>query len=322
MQSSYYRAIGIECIDPACFPDVALFIRSGGNYVLYKPHERKFTNDDFVRLHRNSVEFLYVRSGDIEVISDYVENNLSQILGRDDLSSFAKGKILYQSSANYVTEIFETPEKALNVERCRNLVRQIMQFVTFDKCALQSLQSIISHNFYIYTHSVQVTALSLLMHAEIFQLSRDELLDVGIGALFHDFGMIFISNEILNKPDALSEVEYYKVKQHAQKGYEFFLEMRVFSDISLSIIRHHHEKFDGSGYPAMLQGNSIPRSAQVTGLCDMFSALTSDRVYRNRVTTGERALQLMQEESEGAFNPDLLRSFAEIIRELNYPVTD
>jgi len=314
MQSSYYRAIGIECIDPECFPDVALFIKSGDNFVLYKPHDRKFTSDDHLRLKRNNMEFLFVRSGDNEVISEFVENSLPQILSRKDLSSYTKGKILYQSSVNYVTEIFEAPENSFNLERCQNLVGQIMQYVTFDRDALKSLQSIMSHNFYIYTHSVQVTALSLLMHAEIFQLSRDELLDVGIGSLLHDFGMIFVSNEILNKPDALSDIEYYKVKQHAEKGYAFLKDVGKFSDISLTIVRHHHEKFDGNGYPLMLRGNAIPRSAQVTAICDVFSAVTTDRAYRNRVTSTDKALQLMRKESQGAFNGELLQRFEEIIR--------
>ena len=111
MKDSYRRPINIECINTAYFPDIALYIKRDGNYVLYKPHDREFTEDDRIRLQRNNVDFLYVRAGDMEVISDYLESSLSEMLGREDLSGRAKGRILYQTSVNYVVDIFETPEK-------------------------------------------------------------------------------------------------------------------------------------------------------------------------------------------------------------------
>ena len=260
MIDHYYRPISIDCINPDHFPPVALFMRRNGNFVLYKPEDRPFTDSDRDRLQRSSVDFLYVRTGDMETVSAYLEETLTQTLDRKDLGSFAKGRILYQTSVNYVSEVFETPEKVFNLARCRQLIRHIIQFVVSDRKALFSLQSVISHNYYIFVHSVQVAALSLLAHAELFLISRDELLDVGVGALLHDLGMIFISNDILNKPDALSEIDYYKVKQHAEKGYEYLRQSGDFSEVSLTIVRHHHEKFDGSGYPARLKGNGPSRT--------------------------------------------------------------
>ena len=318
MKDSFCRPISIESINPVFFPDIALFIRSGGNYVLYKPHDRKFTDDERVRLERNNVEFLYVRTGDMETISDYLEGSLSDMLKRQDLSSRSKGKILYQTSVNYVTDVFETPEKTFNVSRCRSLVKHLMSYIASDPNSLDSLQSVIAHNYYIFVHSVQVTAMTLLMHAELYQVDRDELIDVGIGSILHDFGMIFISNDILNKPDALSDIEYYKVKQHTEKGYQFLKEGKVFSDISLSIVRYHHERYDGNGYPTALKGNNIPRSVQVTTLCDVFCALTTDRVYRKAISVSD-ALKAMREDSKGAFNEELFQRFIEVITSRKVP---
>lgn len=312
MNDNYWRAISIDCIDPEYFPDVPLFIKTSGNYVLYKDAERKFTDADRTRLERTHTEFMYVRSGDMEQITRYLEASLKDLLVRDDLDSTRKGAILYQTSINYIIDAFEAPEEASNLERCRHLVQHMMDFVATDAHALKSIRTVVNHNFYIFAHSVQVTALNLLAHEKLFQVSPDELADVGIGSLLHDYGMIFISNDIVQKPDALSDIEYYKVKQHTQKGYEFLKDTRMFNDVSLTIVRHHHERFDGNGYPAGIKGDKIPRSAQLSALCDVYSALTLERVYR-KASSHEEAIKVMRDESGGAFNPELLVGFIDLV---------
>jgi HD-GYP domain-containing protein (c-di-GMP phosphodiesterase class II) len=247
----------------------------------------------------------------MEIVTDYLESNLFDFLQDENLSSISKGKILYQTSANYVTDVFETPDKSANLGRCQNLIKNFILYVTTNKNSLKALESLIENNFYIYTHSIQVTALSLLAHAEIFMLNRDELIDIGVGSILHDFGMIFISGDITNKPEALSDIEYHKVKMHAVRGYDFFKKTKGVSDISLSIIRNHHERYDGSGYPLGLKGNDIPRSVQVTSVCDVYSALTTDRTYR-KATSSVDALRIMKEDAKG-FNPHILERFAEIV---------
>lgn len=312
MNINYFRPITLDSIVPQHFPNVALFMQSGANFVLYKPHDRPFTEQDRQRLSRNNVELLYIRAGDMDPIADYLEGSLKEMLRRRDLGSARKGKILYQTAINYVVEVFEDPSKVENIQRCRNLIRNIMEFVAGEKHALDSLQALIGHNYYIFVHSVQVTALTLLMHSELYSLDRDEMLDVGVGTLLHDIGMIALSNDILNKPDALTEIEYHKVKQHPQKGYEILGHAGKFSDVSLNIVRHHHEKFDGSGYPAMLKENSIPRSAQIAAICDTYCAVTTDRVYRNAIPA-DKALEIMRQEAATAFNADLYARFEEIV---------
>jgi HD-GYP domain-containing protein (c-di-GMP phosphodiesterase class II) len=315
MKDRYWRPISIDSITPELFPDVALYLRNGNNYVLYKDAERLFTSGDRKRLEKNFTEFLYVRSGDMEELNSYFESNLEEMLARDDLNSSAKGKILYQTSVNSVIDMFESPETSSNLMRCRKMIQHLLQYISADPHALEPLQSVIAHNFYIFTHSVQVAALSLLVHKKLFNVDADELLDVGIGSLVHDYGMIFITSEVLEKPDALSDIEYYKVKQHTQKGYEYLRYLGTFGEVALNIVRYHHERYDGNGYPTGLKGDNIPRSAQVSALCDVYSALTMDRVYR-KATTHAEAIKIMREEARGgAFNQELLAGFTELVKD-------
>jgi HD-GYP domain-containing protein (c-di-GMP phosphodiesterase class II) len=311
----YWRAISIDSISPDHFPSVALYLKSSGNYVLYKAPERMFTLEDQRRLERNFTEFLYVRSGDIELLNEFMESNLTEMLAREELSSMAKGRLLYQTAVNCVIDMFESPEESANLQRCCNIVQHMLQYAASDPHPLASLHTITNHNFYIFSHTVQVTALCLLVHERIYDLAPDELLDVGLGSLVHDYGMTFITNEVLDKNDALTDIEYYKVKQHTQKGYEYLKHSGKYGEVALNIVRYHHERYDGNGYPTGIRGDEIPRSGQVSALCDVYCALIMDRAYRKAISHSE-AIRLMGEQAhKGAFNPHLFNQFAEIVNE-------
>jgi HD-GYP domain-containing protein (c-di-GMP phosphodiesterase class II) len=310
MNDNYWRAISVESIDSEYFPPVPLFLKSSGNYVLYKDAERKFTLADHSRMERSNTEFMYVRSGDMQEIADFLESSLRDVLLRDDLDSEKKGAILYQASINYIIDAFEEPEQAYNMKRCRHLVENMMTFLAKDNDALRSVRSVIAHNYYIYVHSVQVAALNLLAHEKLLHATPEVMTDVGVGSLLMDYGMIFISKDIVRKQDAHLDLEYYLIKQHAQKGYEFLKEAGVFNDLPLTIVRHHHEKFDGNGYPAGLKGDNIPVSAQLSALCVVYAALT----LKNRnATSHDQAVRTMRDESGKSFNPELLTAFIDLV---------
>lgn len=311
----YYRPLCMECITPHYFPDVALYLRSGGNYVLYKPQERKFTEDDQARLKRTRVDTLYVRSGDMEEITEFLEKNLGEMLTRDDIGSRAKGQILYQTSINYLNDVFETPEKSFNITRCRSLVRNLMKFVAGREDILESLNSVIGHNHELFVHSVQVAALTMLVHDEIYKLQPHEMIDVGVGALLHDIGMVFIATDLLDNDNALSDLEYYKLKQHPQKGFEHLSASGIFTEISLSVIHHHHERQDGRGFPTGIKGDAISRSAQVAAICDVYCTMTTQR-ESSPATPPAQALKTMREEAKGAFNAELFERFAQVVTAL------
>ena len=311
----YWRAISIDSITPEYFPSVALFLKTSGNYVLYKDPDRMFTLADFSRLERTYTEFLYVRSGDMEVLNEFMEDSIAGMLARNDLTSIAKGRILYQTSVNCVIDMFESPETTAKLLRCRNLVQNLLQYVASDPHVLDSLKTVVDNNFYIFAHSVQVAALSLLIHEKLFELAADEMMDVGIGSLLHDYGMTFITNEVLEKNDALSDIEYWKVKQHTQEGYDYLRHCGNYGEIVLNIVRYHHERYDGNGYPTGLKGDNIPRSGQVAAICDVYSALIMDRPQRKANTHSDAIKIMLDEAKSGAFNVELFNKFVETINE-------
>ena len=127
------------------------------------------------------------------------------------------------------------------------------------------------------------------------------------GGLVHDVGKIIVSPEILEKPGALTHAEFAEVKRHAVFG------ARLVSSLDdpklTAIVRHHHERLDGSGYPDGLRGDAIPIEARVVAVSDAFSAITSDRVYaRGRAT--EEALRELRRSSGAHHDPAVVEALA------------
>jgi HD-GYP domain-containing protein (c-di-GMP phosphodiesterase class II) len=308
----FYVPVAIESIERGIFPDVALYLKSGKNYVLYKSHGREFSKKDTERLMENSIEFLYVSPGDQEVINEFMEGNAGRVLRDESIENKTKGKIIYQTSVNYVGDIFDNPDKVGDFERGKRLIENLLLYLSNDKQALSSLQSVMSHNYWTFVHSLQVTTLSLLLHSEAYLLSRDELVDVGIGTLLHDFGKIFVAPEILNKTGKFTESELTILKRHPEEGYRFLKEKTKLSDVSLSIVRHHHERNNGNGFPNGLKEAQIPRSAQVAAICDLYCTITIDRTGRKTLQS-HFALHIMKNEMKGAFNDRLLAVLEELV---------
>jgi len=114
-----------------------------------------------------------------------------------------------------------------------------------------------------------------------------------VGAYLHDLGKIRVPHEILNKPGALTPAEYEIMKQHPAWGVELLADLEFPWDIK-PIIRWHHEKYDGSGYPDALRGDDIPLAAQIICIADVYDALTTNRSYRSAMTA-EAAQACMQD---------------------------
>jgi len=143
-------------------------------------------------------------------------------------------------------------------------------------------QSIESADSYTHGHCERVASYALAV-ARALELDPDEETGIRVGAYLHDLGKIRVPHEILNKPGPLTSAEYEIMKQHPAWGVELLEDLAFPWDIK-PIIRWHHEKYDGSGYPDGLRGDDIPLSAQIICIADVYDALTTNRSYRSAMT--------------------------------------
>lgn len=139
-------------------------------------------------------------------------------------------------------------------------------------------------------------------------------------ALLHDTGKIAVPEHILNKPGKLTAQEYEKMKTHVTVGTDI-LSGIDFPYPVIPFVRHHHENWDGTGYPDGLQGEAIPLGARILSVVDCFDALTSDRPYRRALTT-EAALDILQERSGSMYDPVVVDRFIEIYPRLTQSLLD
>jgi putative nucleotidyltransferase with HDIG domain len=135
-----------------------------------------------------------------------------------------------------------------------------------------------------------------------------------VGALLHDVGKIVVPIEILNKHGPLTPEERGWMERHPVAGVELLKEVEFPGDV-LPMIRGHHERYDGHGYPDRLAGEDIPLAARILCVADVFDALTSDRPYRKAFATAD-ALRMMQADTGRAFDPDVLAAFMRIVDKL------
>ena len=166
-------------------------------------------------------------------------------------------------------------------------------------------QSIESSDSYTHGHCERVADYAMAVAREL-GLNDDEITTIRIGAYLHDLGKVRVPHEILNKPGKLTPEEFDVMRMHPVWGIELLATVEFPWDIK-PIIRWHHEKYDGTGYPDRLRGDEIPLSAQIIGIVDVFDALTTTRAYRPALSR-EAALQEMRV-CGGWWRPDVHQAF-------------
>ena len=159
-------------------------------------------------------------------------------------------------------------------------------------------------------HSDRVAYISAMI-AEVMGFSEDEVEKIRLGGQFHDIGKIGIKDNIITKPARLTDEEYEDIKKHPVIGYELLEKNNIFKDI-LPAVRHHHEKFDGSGYPDGLKGNQIPIMARIVCVADSFDAMMSKRSYRDKMDL-DYTMDQIEKCSGSQFDPQIARAFKSLM---------
>lgn len=183
-----------------------------------------------------------------------------------------------------------------------------------EKAYMESIETlrytVEAKDFYTKGHSDRVSAYSVLIGKHM-NLSEDDLQTLRIGGLFHDIGKIGIPDSILLKNSKLTDDEYSEIKNHPTIGVHILSNATIFKNI-IPIVKHHHERFDGHGYPSQLQGNDIPLLARITAVADTFDAMTSKRSYRDSLP-----LDIVKSEIErcsgSQFDPQIAKIFLDIL---------
>jgi HD-GYP domain-containing protein (c-di-GMP phosphodiesterase class II) len=183
----------------------------------------------------------------------------------------------------------------------KEIVDGLINEILFNRNLMVNMVDLKIFDDYTFYHSVNVAVLSLIVGISI-DMPRSELYKLGLGALLHDIGKVFINKDILSKEGPLNEDEFEEIKKHPVLGYEYLTDhYDVPSKSNLGAL-HHHEKYDGSGYPSSLKDEDISDFGRIIAVADVYDALTSDRPYRKALLPSD-AMEYIMGGSGTMFDP-------------------
>jgi HD-GYP domain-containing protein (c-di-GMP phosphodiesterase class II) len=280
----------------------------GQPFVLYSERNLRFTEDARKRLVDNNVATVYIRNAQRLDYRHYVEENLPAILTDPSIKPQEKSDMLYSSASVVAESLMENPESVKNLQRSREIVKHTVNYMLEDRNIFMHLLGSLSSVYAVYTHSVNVVTYSVALAQRTGENDPATLRELAIGALLHDVGKSKIDSAILNCHGTLTSEQWETMKRHPDQGHAMLVATGIVSEIALDIVRHHHEKIQGGGYPDNLKGNSISRFVRITAIVDIFDALTTDRLYQ-KARTSFAALKLMRLKVANDLDPDLFRIF-------------
>lgn len=199
---------------------------------------------------------------------------------------------------------------AIQADVCAPLVNDVMESINRNPDALISLARLKNADEYTYMHSVAVCALMVALGRQL-GLDEAQCRDAGMAGMLHDMGKAAMPQDVLNKPGKLTPEEFEIIKQHPLRGYEMLLEGGGVSEGVLDVCRHHHERFDGTGYPDRLSPAQLSLLARMGAVCDVYDAVTSDRPYK---AGWDPAYAIAQMASwQGHFDPAVFQAFVKSV---------
>ncbi len=224
---------------------------------------------------------------------------------------------LKRGASDFVTKPVNVRELPILVER--NLTRRRLEVARLQEReaqvlfeAIKALASAVdAKDRHTARHSRQVTRLALLL-ADAILLSTEERYVLELAAWMHDVGKIGVPDSILTKPASLTVEELATVKLHPVKGAEIVGEIEGLTRVA-DVIRHHHERMDGTGYPDGLKGDAIPLASRIILISDAFEAMTTDRSYRRGLGQNAAFGELLAH-SGTQFDPELVKVFIRVVQ--------
>ena len=223
-----------------------------------------------------------------------------------------RAREVLERSKTAVTAMFGQARmgKAVELSAVAPLVEEIAASMLRDRSAMLNVTRLKTKDEYTYLHSVAVCALMINLGRRV-GLDEGEVQELGIAGLLHDIGKTGIPDSVLAKPGRLDDDEFEVVRSHPEKGHALLSLSRDMSPIALDVCLHHHEKFDGSGYPFGLGREQLSIHARIAAICDVYDAVTSERPYKSGWSPNEALARML--EWQGHFDPELLKLFIDSI---------
>ena len=240
-----------------------------------------------------------------DILRDTIENS--------DLAPKVKARAVYTHSVEMMANILEQPS-AENILKGKTIIYRTVDLILANDDISDALTQITSHDYYTYTHSVNVGMLSVLLSKAVFAgEDMHDMQELGAGFFLHDLGKCDVPSQLINKPEKLSPQEWEMMRNHPIIGQQLLEKANQLSHECGLIVMQHHEREDGSGYPYGLLDDDIHLYGRICSIADVYDALTSTRAYKKKLPPFE-ALRIMKEEMFHHFNKNLFAEFVQLFQ--------
>lgn len=251
-----------------------------------------------------------VAASPIQSIQVFPAHEVPQEVDTDE--SMEAAKITYAKSVKVAKDVLHDVRlgRAVNVRRMKRAVQGIVDQVLANEPSIMTMTTLRDFDEYTFTHSVNVSIFSVVIGQRL-GLTRLQLYELGLSALFHDVGKMRIDAEVLNKVGGLTEVEWGLIKDHPVEGLLVLFEMKGFVDVpyrQMLAAYEHHMKIDTTGYPKNRRPRELSLFSRIVAVADAFDAGTSVRSYQYKPGTPNEVLKEMRDNPLRGFDPLLVRA--------------
>ncbi len=229
--------------------------------------------------------------------------------GPEDLISDATRMDLIRSLSKLDSQVRAGQD--LNILSSKQPLYTLIDEVVSNQKSLLGMSDIRLHGDYIYGHSVNVCTIAVKIGI-LLGYNQLKLAELGIGALFHDIGMTKIPLQILDKKDNLTTDELKLIQTHPETGFGMLKDNHAISMVSAHVAYQHHERYDGSGYPRGIAGESIHEFARITAVADVYDSMTTERTYR-RAKSATETLEYLKSKKGIEFDPNIVDVLKQIV---------
>jgi response regulator RpfG family c-di-GMP phosphodiesterase/signal transduction histidine kinase len=268
---------------------------------------RQVKSDDTLK--HTPVILVTARSG-AEMLAEGIESGADDYIAKPFNAIELKARIQSLLRMRQVEGELAMANRNLKMRTSDLVERQRSLFISMVKSLVSALEA---KDQYTRHHSTRVTEFTLKI-AKKMNFSEREIADLELASLLHDVGKIGVPEEILNKKSKLTAEEFAYIKEHPGRGESILKPVIELNQIS-KIVRSHHERYDGKGYPDGLKGQEIPLGARIMAVADTYDAITSERPYRG-AESHNYAMKEIIRSSGSHFDPEVVQTFIEIANEL------
>lgn len=260
---------------------------------------------------RLGLEEVYVPAPQLGNLLRAAQQKTESMIQDQKVPNSAKAKLLHDNAKLLATMALKEKKIDESMETAITYVDTVGEFVRRVPDAMGDLAQMLTLDYSLYTHSVNVSLFALCF-GEFIKLPSEDIRALGMGAMYHDVGKTRISANILKKPGPLNADEWELMRQHCSYGFDILVKHPSFPKQSLITVLHHHENMDGSGYPAGLKESDLPITSRISKILDCYDAITSTRCYKHGVT-GYEAIRIMYNEMLPQLSSDLLAQFIKFL---------